>query len=260
MTTTPGVLGSEHLKSDAARIPSCRTAGRTGARAATDSDGKAGSGITEWVQSWHLANLQLVVDLMAAAVFAVTGALVASRKQMDIVGFLWLGVVTGVGGGTLRDLLIGAPVFWVRYPSPVIACLIAGFIVYFSAHHLSSRYRAILWLDALGLALVTIAGTAKALDAGTGALVAVVMGVITAAVGGIIRDVLGQEPSIILKREIYVTASLAGAIVFTGLMATGVDRVLAAAGGGFVVFLIRGLAIARGWSLPTYRETPGRAA
>jgi uncharacterized membrane protein YeiH len=212
----------------------------------------------EWLQSWQLANVQLAVDLMAAAVFAVTGALVASRKQMDIVGFLWLGVVTGVGGGTVRDLLIGAPVFWVRDPAPVIACLVASLSVYFGAHHLSSRYRAILWLDALGLALVTIAGTAKALDAGTGALVAIVMGVITAAVGGIIRDVLGQERSIILRREIYVTASLLGAIAFTTLTATGMDRLPAGAIGGFVVFLVRGLAISLGWSLPTYRARPGR--
>lgn len=214
--------------------------------------------MTEWVQSAHLANVQLAVDLMAAAVFAVTGALVASRKQMDIVGFLWLGVVTGVGGGTVRDLLIGAPVFWVRDPSPVVACLTAALAVYFTAHHLSSRYRAILWLDALGLALVTIAGTAKALDAGAGALVAVVMGVITAAVGGIIRDVLGQEPSIILRREIYVTASLLGAIAFTASVATGLDRVLAGALGGIVVLTIRGLAISLGWSLPTYRSRPSR--
>jgi uncharacterized membrane protein YeiH len=212
--------------------------------------------MTEW--SGHLANVQLAVDLMAAAVFAVTGALVASRKQMDVVGFLWLAVVTGVGGGTLRDLLIGVPVFWVHDPSPIVACLAAALAVYITAHHLSSRYRAILWLDALGLALVTIAGTAKALDAGTGALVAVVMGVITAAVGGIIRDVLGQEPSIILKREVYVTASLLGAIVFTALVAMQWDRLLAGALGGLVVLLVRGLAIALGWSLPTYRSRPGR--
>lgn len=158
----------------------------------------------------------------------------------------------------MRDVLIGAPVFWVRDPSPVIACLVAALAVYFTAHHLSSRYRAILWLDALGLALVTIAGTDKALDAGTGAIVAVVMGVITAAAGGIIRDVLGQEPSIILRREIYVTASLLGAIAVTGLLAMGADRVLAGAVGGFIVFAVRGLAIALGWSLPTYRARPGR--
>lgn len=212
----------------------------------------------DWVQSWPFASIQLPIDLMAAAVFAVTGALVASRKQMDIVGFLWLGVVTGVGGGTVRDLLIGEPVFWVRDPAPVHACIVASLAVYFTAHHISSRYRAILWLDALGLALVTIAGTAKALNSGTGTLVAVVMGVITAVVGGIIRDVLGQEPSIILRREIYVTASLVGAIIFSALMAAGVTTVLAGAIGGFIVFLVRGLAISFGWSLPTYHARPGR--
>jgi uncharacterized membrane protein YeiH len=215
----------------------------------------------DWAKvDWALpfiANLQLAVDLLAAAVFSVTGALVASRKQMDLVGFLWLGVVTGVGGGTVRDLLIGAPVFWVRAPSPVIACLLAALAVYFTAHHLTSRYRAIVWLDALGLALVTIAGTAKALDAGTGALVAVVMGVITGAVGGIIRDVLGHEPSIILRREIYVTAAMLGAVLFVVLTALGVERLLAGSIGGLAVFAVRGLAIAYGWSLPTYRARHG---
>jgi uncharacterized membrane protein YeiH len=218
----------------------------------------SGSDMWEWVHSGHLVNVQFAIDLMAAAVFAITGALVASRKQMDIVGFLWLGVVTGIGGGTVRDLLILAPVFWVRDPSPVIACLAASVAVYFTAPHLSSRYCAILWLDALGLSLVTIAGTAKALDTGTGALVAVVMGVITAAVGGIIRDVLGQEPSILLRREIYVTASLLGAVVFTALVAMGWQRLPAGALGALVVFLVRGLAISRGWSLPTYRARPGQ--
>jgi uncharacterized membrane protein YeiH len=169
-------------------------------------------------------------------------------------------VVTGVGGGTVRDVLIDAPVFWVRDASPVIACLLASLIVYFTAHHISSRYTAILWLDALGISLVTIAGTAKSLDAGTGALVAVVMGVITAAVGGIIRDVIGQEPSIILRREVYVTACLLGAVIFVALTNIGADRLMAAAIGGFVVFLVRGLAISLGWSLPTYRARPGKPA
>jgi uncharacterized membrane protein YeiH len=214
--------------------------------------------MTEWLQSWQLANVQLAVDLTAAAVFAITGALVASRKQMDLVGFLWFGVVTGVGGGTVRDVLIDAPVFWVRDASSVIACLLASLIVYFTAHHISSRYRAILWLDALGISLVTIAGTTKSLDAGTGALVAVVMGVITAAVGGIIRDVIGQEPSIILRREVYVTACLLGAVICVALTNIGVDRLIAGAIGGFVVFLVRGLAISLGWSLPTYRARPGK--
>ena len=88
-----------------------------------------------------LSPLLTVVDLSSSIVFAVTGALVASRKQMDIVGFMWLGVVTGIGGGTLRDLLLGMPVFWVRDSTHLIACLLASVAVYFTAHLLDSRYR-----------------------------------------------------------------------------------------------------------------------
>jgi uncharacterized membrane protein YeiH len=206
----------------------------------------------------HLAPLWTAVDLSAAVVFAITGALVASRKQMDVVAFMWLGVVTGIGGGTVRDLLLGVPVFWVRDPSPVIACIVASVLVHFTAHLLLSRYRLLLWLDALGLALVTIAGTAKGLDAGAGPVVAVVMGVITAAVGGILRDVIGQEPSIILKREIYVTASVAGAVVYVLAIGGGLGKVTAAVAGFVVAFAVRALAIWFGWTLPAYRARAGR--
>lgn len=157
-------------------------------------------------------------------VFATTGGLVASRKEMDIIGFLWLGVITGIGGGTLRDLLLGLPVFWVVDPTPVALCLVAAGLVHFTAHLISSRYRLLLYLDAFGMALVTIAGTAKGLDAGAGPLVALVMGVITAAFGGILRDLLGQEPSILLRRDIYVSASAAGAALFLGALWAGLPE------------------------------------
>lgn len=212
------------------------------------------------MRALDLSTLLTIVDLSSSIVFAVTGALVASRKQMDVVGFMWLGVVTGIGGGTLRDVLLDVPVFWVRDATPLIACLIASIAVYFSAHLLDSRYRLLLWLDAMGIALVTVAGTAKGLDAGAGPVVAVVMGVLTAAAGGIIRDILGQEPSIILRREIYVTASVLGAIVYVALVGVGADRTSAAVAGAAAAFAIRGLAIARGWSLPTYRSRAGRTA
>lgn len=204
--------------------------------------------------------LQRVVDLSAAGVFAITGALVASRKEMDIVGFLWLGVVTGVGGGTVRDLLLGLPVFWVKDPAPVLVCLVASALIYFTAPLIGSRYRAILWLDAVGLALVTVAGTAKGLDAGAGPVIAVVMGVITASVGGVIRDVLGHERSIILRREIYVTAAGLGAIAYVAAIGLGLERWHAAAGGFVLAFAVRGLAILFGWSLPGFRSRPGREA
>lgn len=203
--------------------------------------------------SWFIA-----ADLAAVAVFAMTGGLVASRKEMDFVAFLWLGVVTGVGGGTVRDLLLGVPVFWVREPVYVIVSLVAAGAVYLTAHMVWSRYRVLLWLDAIGLALVSIAGAAKGLDAGAGPVVAVVMGVITAAVGGIIRDVIGHEPSIILRREIYVTASVLGAVLFVVLDQTGVDRRVAATAGFASALVLRGFAIRNGWSLPAYRSRPGR--
>jgi uncharacterized membrane protein YeiH len=219
-----------------------------------------------WLQVWSPRLIEAVttmlpaLDLAAACVFALTGALVASRKGMDIVGFMWLGTVTGVGGGTVRDLLLGAPVFWVKDPTPIVACLIASCAAFFTAHLVQSRYRLLVWLDAVGLALVTIAGTAKGLDLGASPVVAVVMGVITAVVGGIIRDILGHEPSIILRREIYVTASMAGAVAYVALVGLAVTRPVAALTGGLLTLVIRGLAISRGWSLPTYRTHAPRSA
>ena len=157
-----------------------------------------------------------------------TGALAASRKQMDIVGFALLATVTGIGGGTLRDLVLGAqPVFWVQEPVYVAICIAVAVIVFFTAHIPESRYRLLLWLDALGLSFFCVAGADKALVADAGCFIAIVMGVITATFGGVVRDVLGGEIPVILRKEIYATAALAGAGVFVGLLAAG-----APAGGG----------------------------
>ena len=205
-----------------------------------------------------LAPLLTLLDLAAAGVFATTGALVASRKEMDILGFMWLGVITGIGGGTLRDLLLGVPVFWVVDPTPVALCLIVAGLAHFTAHRVSSRYRLILYLDAFGMALVTIAGAAKGLDAGAGPLVALVMGVITASFGGILRDILGQEPSIVMRKDIYVSASAAGAAAFLAADGAGLPREAAMAAGLLVAASIRCLAIWFNWSLPVYRPRPGR--
>lgn len=199
-----------------------------------------------------------LLDLAAAVVFATTGALVASRKEMDILGFMWLGVITGIGGGTLRDLLLGVPVFWVVNPTPVALCLLVAGAAHFTAHRVSSRYRLLLYLDAFGMALVTIAGAAKGLDAGAGPLVALVMGVITASFGGILRDILGQEPSIVMRKDIYVSASAAGAAVFLAADWAGLPREAAMAAGLVVAAAIRCLAIWFNWSLPVYRPRRGR--
>ena len=210
------------------------------------------------IDSADLFRLVHFFDVLAAIVFAVSGALVASRKGMDVMGFMWLAVVTGVGGGTIRDVILGAPVFWVQNPVYVSACLVTAVVMHFIAPLVESRYTMLLWFDAFGLALVTIAGTSKALDVGAPALVAIAMGVVTGCLGGIIRDTLGQVPSILLKHEIYVTASVLGACVYVALGAFE-PRGLPAMIAGFVVtFGVRGLAIKLGWSLPVFRESVTR--
>lgn len=206
-----------------------------------------------------IATLIVVLDLLGVAVFAVTGALIASRKQMDIVGFAFLATVTGIGGGTLRDLVLGVqPVFWVHKPVYVVVCIAIAAIVFFTAHIPESRYRLLLWLDALGLSFFCVVGADKALDADAGWFIAVVMGVITATFGGIVRDVLGGEVPIILRKEIYATAALAGSGIFVGAFAAGIPGTLAALAGFAVCLIILGAALRRGWSLPTYRPRPAR--
>lgn len=206
-----------------------------------------------------LSSLPAFLDALAVAVFAVTGALVASRKQMDIFGFALLGTVTGVGGGTVRDVLLGKlPVFWVEQPIYPAICIVVSGLVFFTAHIPESRYRVLLWLDALGLSLVTVVGAARGLEAGASPFIAVVMGVITAAFGGIIRDVLGGESPVILRREIYVIPALIGAALFVLIVGLGGGTLVGSASGALACFLVRGLALHYGWSLPPYRARPGR--
>lgn len=200
------------------------------------------------------------LDWLGVAVFAVTGALVASRKQMDVVGFALLATVTGIGGGTFRDLVLGVtPVFWVEQPAYVGICVVVAVVVFFSAHIPESRYRLLLWLDAVGLSFFCLVGAQKGLDAGAGPYVAVIMGVITATIGGVARDVLGGEIPVILRKEIYATAALAGSIVFVGLSAAGMTQVVAGLAGFTLCLAVRGLALQRGWSLPAYRSRAGRS-
>lgn len=210
---------------------------------------------TPLVDSEDLFRLISAVDILAVVVFAISGALVASRKSLDVMAFMWFAVITGVGGGTVRDLLLDVPVFWVQNPVPVTACLITAVVMYFVTPLVESRYRAYLWFDAFGLALVSVAGTVKASDVGAPALVAIAMGAVTASVGGIIRDTLGQVPSVLLGREIYITASVLGACTYVGASALGVDRQVAMIAGFVVAFAVRGLAMTYGWSLPAFRQS-----
>jgi uncharacterized membrane protein YeiH len=198
-----------------------------------------------------------ILDWSGVIVFAISGALVAARKQMDIVGFVLLGTVTGIGGGTLRDVLLGArPIFWIDAPAYLVACLLVAGFVFFTAHIPQSRYKLLLWFDAVGLGIFAVVGAERALLMGAGPTVAIAMGVITATFGGILRDLLGAESPVVLSREIYVTAALAGATTFVAVSAVGLHREIAVLLGLLVGFGLRGAAIQRGWSLPRYRSRP----
>jgi len=206
----------------------------------------------------HLDLAVAILDHAAVFVFAATGALAAARRQHDIITFGFFGAVTGVGGGTLRDLLMGAPVFWVHRPEYLATCLAAAATIWVFGGG-KFRERILLWLDALGLSAYAVMGAAKALSYGLSPLAAMVMGVLTATFGGVIRDVLDHQPSVLLRREIYVTAALAGAAVFVVLILLKAPAAIAGALGFAAAFALRTAAILFGATLPSFRprnETP----
>ena len=195
----------------------------------------------------------VLLDYFGIGVFAISGALLAAEKRQTLVTFIFFAVITGVGGGTLRDLLIGAPVFWVRTNGTLIICIAAGLAVWLTSRHRFAG-KALLWFDAAGITAYAAYGAAKALAFGVAPVPAFAMGVMTACVGGIIRDVLAGEPSILMRPELYVTAAALSAGLFVLLALAGVTIWIAAAAAILAGFALRGLAIARGWKLPHYRD------
>ena len=191
------------------------------------------------------------LDMAGIAVFALSGALLAAVKKQTVVTFVFFAVVTGVGGGTVRDLLIGAPVFWVHQNAILLICIGAALAVWMLPAGLW-KGKALLWLDAVGLAAYATYGAAKGLAFGLAPLPAFAMGVITGCMGGIIRDVLANEPSNLLSAELYVSCAGLAAALYVGLTWGGVDPGFAAAVAAMAGFSLRGGAIWRGWAMPSY--------
>jgi uncharacterized membrane protein YeiH len=186
-------------------------------------------------------------------VFAATGALAAARRGQTLVTLVFFALITGVGGGTVRDLLIDAPVFWVQDRLAALVCLGVALLIWVTPERWW-KGSALAWLDAVGLAAYAVFGAGKALGFGVPPVPAVVMGVISACVGGIIRDVLAGEPSILMRPELYVTAIALSAGLFVLLAVLGISTLVAVLIAGLAGFVLRGIAIQRGWSLPAYRD------
>ncbi len=195
---------------------------------------------------------------IGVAVFAVAGSLTASRKQLDPVGFILIAAVTAFGGGTVRDLMLGVPVFWLQTPGFVGLTIGLALLTFVGAHLVERRFIVLVWADAIGLALFAVLGAEAAQRLGANPWSAVLMGTITATFGGVLRDVICAELPLMLRREIYATAAALGALVFVMLYHAGAGREVAVGAGMLAGFGLRAAAILRGWSLPSYKARPAR--
>ncbi|SFE39597.1 trimeric intracellular cation channel family protein [Roseivivax sediminis] len=201
--------------------------------------------------------LVAVLDYAAITMFALTGALVASREQLDIVGFAFLACLTGMGGGTLRDLLLDRDVFWIADPVYLVSATLAAVGVFFLAHRLESRWETLKWLDAAALSVAVAAGAVITADAGEALPVIVVMGMITGCVGGLARDVVSNEVPLMLRPgQLYVTCAFSGSLALALADLAGAPSALSAVLAAVVCFVLRAGAIRRGWELPIYKPRP----
>lgn len=195
-----------------------------------------------------------VLDILGLAIFALTGALLAAKLKQTFVTLAFFALVTGVGGGTVRDLLIGAPVFWMTDPWVAPICLGTALIAWFTP----TRWwegKLLDYADGAGLTAYAVLGSAKALSYGIPPVPAALMGIITGCVGGIIRDVVAGRPSIIMRPELYVTAAAATAALTVGGMATGIDNPIVWGTAWIAGFALRRAAIRWQIALPSYDET-----
>ena len=194
-----------------------------------------------------------ILEMLGTAAFAVSGALAASRKNMDIFGFCVLALMPAVGGGTVRDIIIDrVPVFWISDNRYVAVAIIAALVVFFTSYRPGSRRWILIWMDALGLALFAALGTEICLKHETGPLVAIMLGVTTAVTGGMIRDVICNEIPLILSREIYATAAFVASVCYVIADGAGISDQVALTIAVLAGFAVRALGIVYNWSLPSF--------
>lgn len=200
------------------------------------------------------------LGLAGCAVFASSGALAAAEKRQDIMSFILLGVITGIGGGTVRDVMLDRPVFWLNDPFYLEVCIISAVITYFAGRWIRRKHKALVWLDAAGMALFSASAAEISQQWNDSWLVAMTMAMITASFGGVIRDVMLDQIPVVLEPEIYVSASLLGALGYlltaTWLTSDSVHDYLPLAVGFAVAFCVRGSAIIWDLRLPKFPHAP----
>lgn len=195
--------------------------------------------------------LLYLLELFGVAVFAVSGALAAARKNMDLFGIIVIAAVTAIGGGTLRDVLLDRhPIFWFQNTTYLLVIIAAAVFTVIYTRYRDVPLKALLVADAFGLALFTVSGAKIAEQLDMPGIIVVFMAALTGTAGGMLRDVLCAEVPLILRREIYATASIAGAIVYVAGQAAGLDSAVVALFAMALVFALRMAAIFLGWHMP----------
>ena len=203
---------------------------------------------------WDEIQLLYILDLFGVAVFAISGALAAGRKSLDLLGVVIIAVVTAVGGGTTRDLLLDRhPIFWIADPTYLSVIIITALLTIWYTRYKEPPEKALLLADALGLAVFTITGAQITQEVISNGVIVVIMAAITGTVGGLIRDVLSNDIPLIMRKDIYATAALAGATVYLLLQLTTLDSTLNIILGMFVVIGLRLAAIQWQLHLPRFR-------
>ena len=185
----------------------------------------------------------LAIMYFGDVVFAVSGALTAARYRMDVLGFVLIGTITGIGGGTTRDLLLGRTVWWTQDPFELILCVTASLVTFFFIRSDITRRKGMIWSDALGLSVFGVVGCHVALEFGAPFVIAVFMGMVTATGGGVIRDVLTNTQPMIVSGQVYATAALLGSLSYAALRHFGVSEIPAELVACLAAFSLRASAI-----------------
>lgn len=194
------------------------------------------------------------LDLIGTFVFAISGMLAAANKQFDVFGASVIAFVTAVGGGTLRDVLIGSqPVGWMKDLNYLAVIGLAVPVSYFFRPFIQKLRKTMFLFDTIGIGLFTILGLQKTLDMGLHYVVAVMMGAVSAVFGGVIRDLLSNEVPLIFRKEIYATACILGGIVYLCLTAYGLEYHISVISTVVFIIVIRIFAVRKHWSLPVIK-------
>lgn len=194
-----------------------------------------------------------LIGLGAMMAFSISGALAAAEKKLDILNFVILGTVTATGGGTLRDVILDTPVFWIIDPVYLQVSILSACFTYLFGSQVKSYVRAIVWVDAIGISLFCVTATAKSLQLGATPIVAITMGMITACFGGILRDIILNREPVMFDPEMYATPTILGGCTYYCLSLTGLNDLMALTISAGLAMLLRSLAITFHWKIPAFK-------